>query len=48
MENLIRILGLLLAVPYSLMADKYGRTIVLRLSILGLVLGHIFYDAVCE
>lgn len=30
------------------MADRYGRKAVLRLSILGLVLGHVFYDAVCE
>lgn len=30
------------------MADKYGRKAVLRLSILGLALAHVFYNAVCE
>lgn len=40
--------GLLLAVPYGLMADKHGRKIVLCLCIFGLGLGHVFYVIVCK
>lgn len=40
--------GVLTAVPYGLMADKYGPKIVLLLCTLGISWSYIFYAAVCE
>lgn len=40
--------GLLLAVPYGVMADRHGRKVVLVLCILGIALGHVYYAVVCK
>lgn len=40
--------GLLTAVPYGFVADKYGRELVLTLSMLGITLSSGFYILVCQ
>ena len=40
--------GIVLVVPYSLLADKYGVKRVLILSVLGVLLGEAWYDLVCK
>ncbi|KAK4207235.1 major facilitator superfamily domain-containing protein [Rhypophila decipiens] len=39
--------GLLMAVPIGIIADKYGRSLVLGLSLLGITLSYAFSSAVC-
>lgn len=40
--------GLLVSVPYGMLADRYGRTLVMGLSSLGLFLMQVWVTVVCE
>ena len=43
-----RLAGIVLVVPYSLLANKYGVKRIIILSIFGVLLGEIWYDLVCK
>jgi MFS family permease len=40
--------GILTAIPYGLVSDRYGRKVVLGLSLLGATLGIVWYDMICK
>ena len=40
--------GIILSIPFGVVADRYGRRIVLFLSMSGMVLSIIWYETICK